>query len=759
VRSRDASRRVLQIAPGGPSQPGGATRYAADLAAALRRKGADVAVVQIGPGVEAGAVEGGVAEQPTPIRVLRHWWVVQRTSRRGQVLDSHFALYGVLPFLIGRSRRLPKVVHFHGPWADEARATGSSEMAAKAMALVERTTYRRAQHLVVLSQAFRQVLISQYGVDTERVHVIPPGVDLDRFAVGDRAAARERLGVGRDAQVAVAARRLVPRMGLSVLLEAWADGLATDSRLLLVVGDGPERGPLEAEARRRGIDASVRFLGQVSDATLVDAYQCADVALAPSLRLEGFGLVVLEAMACGVPTIVSNVGGLPEALSGFDQSLVVAPGAVSQLRDRIAAAFDGEAPSAEECRAHAERFSWSAAVARHEEIFNVMAPVSTQRMRVVIVNHSSVLSGAEIYLLRLLPYLNNVFEVHLLLAEDGPLADQARDIGVNVEILSLALRAKGLRRSEARMGLSALQAAALSGLYSLRIARRIRQLKPAVVHTNSLKAAFLGLPAARLARVPAVAHVHDRLDQDHLSRVAVSTTRALLARLPTVVVANSQSTLESLGRARRLDRRGNRMVAPGPVAAAVAAPGHGERPFTVGMVGRLSPWKGQHLFLEAFALAFPDGSERAVIVGAPLFGEHEYAESVRERGTRSDLAGRVEFLGFRDDVADLFQSFDALAHASVAAEPFGMAVVEGMAAGLPVVATDAGGPAEVITDDVDGLLYPMGDAKALASQLRRLADDSELRHRLGMAARRRAADFTPDKIAAVVIGAYRRAAR
>ena len=83
-------------------------------------------------------------------------------------------------------------------------------------------------------------------------------------------------------------------------------------------------------------------------------------------------------------------------------------------------------------------------------------------------------------------------------------------------------------------------------------------------------------------------------------------------------------------------------------------------------------------------------------------------------------------------------------------EPFGQVVVEGMAAGLPVIASAGGGPLEVITDGVDGLLCPPGDVHALAKQLQRIAGDEALRRRLGTAARRRAEDFTPERIAAAV---------
>jgi glycosyltransferase involved in cell wall biosynthesis len=175
------------------------------------------------------------------------------------------------------------------------------------------------------------------------------------------------------------------------------------------------------------------------------------------------------------------------------------------------------------------------------------------------------------------------------------------------------------------------------------------------------------------------------------------------------------------------------------------------------MVGRLDRWKGQHVFLEAFAKAFPNGPEEAVVIGASLFEANGYELDLKRQVAASAIEGRVEFRGFRNDVEDELLRLDVLVHASIIPEPFGQVVVEGLAVGLPTLATDAGGPAEVITDGVDGLLYPPGDAEALAQALRRLAADPALRRRLGAAARLRARDYTADRIAPQVMAVYRNA--
>src|SRR5207249_5828406 len=122
--------------------------------------------------------------------------------------------------------------------------------------------------------------------------------------------------------------------------------------------DGPSRGALEDSVAERALGDRVRFVGRIDDGQLLACYRAADVAVVPSVALEGFGLVVLEALACGTPVIASEVGGLPEVLSPLDRSMLVPPGDAGALADRLASALDGTKPLPDSvrCRRYAERF-------------------------------------------------------------------------------------------------------------------------------------------------------------------------------------------------------------------------------------------------------------------------------------------------------------------------------------------------------------------------------------------------------------------
>ena len=391
---------------------------------------------------------------------------------------------------------------------------------------------------------------------------------------------------------------------------------------------------------------------------------------------------------------------------------------------------------------------------RHQDLYEqvLCGSIGSSRPRVVIVGHTAALSGGELALARLAPSLSDHAEIHVILAEDGPLRDRLESEGISVEILSLSERARAMRKdSVTRRGLSAVVAID-TARYVWKLRRRLRSLRPDIVHTNTLKAALYGGLSARAAGVPVVIwHVRDRISEDYLPPTAVRLVRSARRLLADGVIANSEATLHTL--------------APGGVRSAVIAspleqsitprthrvPG----PLVVGMVGRLAPWKGQLLFVDAFADAFGDGDERGVIVGAALFGEEDYEQSVKERIDARGMGDRISLLGFRSDVGAELHELDILVHCSVTPEPFGQVVVEGMAAGLPVIAAGAGGPAEIITDGVDGILYPMGDRDSLVRALREVASSRRLREVLGAAAAKSAQRYAAPAVAERVASFYR----
>jgi glycosyltransferase involved in cell wall biosynthesis len=352
-------------------------------------------------------------------------------------------------------------------------------------------------------------------------------------------------------------------------------------------------------------------------------------------------------------------------------------------------------------------------------------------LRVVYLGHVARRSGGEIALVRLLNQLGPQVEPIVVLAEDGPIADDLRAIGVQVRVLPLAPAVRDARRNSVLRAASLTTAFALAR-YVLRLRREIRALAPAVVHTNTLKAGVYGSLAARLARVPVVWHVRDRIADDYLSRPVVRFVRPLIRLLPNAVLVNSQTTLRTLPTMPRKPVLVLRDTFERPTAPPIPEPHPGQ--LLIGMAGRLAPWKGQELFLDAFAQVYRGTSARARIIGAALFGEDEHARHLHELAEQLGIAAQVEFRGFCEDMTTEYAALDIVVHYSTVAEPYGQVVAEAMAAGRCVLAADEGGPTELITDGVDGVLVAPRDVVALSDALRTWGADEQGRARLARAA-------------------------
>jgi glycosyltransferase involved in cell wall biosynthesis len=702
-------------------QPGGLNRYVAELTSALR----DVATVTVSPST------------PLVQRLVAASREARRAARRADVVDAHFALYALWPVVAGSLRRQPLVVHVHGPWAAEG---DDGRLVRMVKRRVERAVYERAARVVVLSDWMRDVVVGSYGVDPARVVVLPPGVDRDRFSPGP--SERARLGVPGDRPLLLTVRRLVPRMGVDVLLRAVA---TLPSVHLAVVGDGAERRRLEQLARELDLADRVAFAGRVADTDLTAWYRSADVTVVPSVAHEGWGLVVDESLACGTPVVGSRLGGLPSALAVAPDALVP-PGDADALARRLRGALDGTAPlpDAAACRAATAGRDWAAVAARTVALYRAAA-----RPRVVVVGHCARPSGAELALLSLAPELAREVDLTVVLGEDGPVAQRLRQCGVPVDLLPLPGGLAARRRDDARVppvGGAALHAARLAAL--------LRRRRASVVHAWTLKAGLTAAPAARLAGMPLVWSARDRLAADYLPRRTAGLVRVAADRLADVVVANSAATLVTWSPQRA---RGTVVASPGVVRDAV--PRRTGTPFTVACLSRLAPHKGQDLVVRAFARAFLDGEARLRVLGAAWFGEDDWASQLRGLATRLGVADRVDLVGHRDDVAAELAEVDVVVAYARVAEPFGQVVVDAMTAGRAVVAAAEGGPADTVTDGVDGLLVAPRDPVALAAALRRLHDDAELRGRLADGGVRTARRYRPERLAGELLAVYREVVR
>lgn len=334
---RDRPLRVAMIASFFPQAvPGGMQNYVMARAAQLGRR-CEVAVLAMGPAPATPSLRTVSLGRAIGIRhqFLAVWWrlLLALWRFRPDVIEVHYTAVA-MPLLLG----VPFRYFFHGPMRLETRAEGLSERLQRQRYLVEKLFVRVARRVYADSQAFLAVLLDEHPElrsTPRRLRQRYPCFLAEADVRGDDAAlaaAQDHLpaGVPADARILLCVRRLVPRTGVDLLLRAFdlsvrEGGLPAEVHLL-VAGTGVLEAPLRAQAGALASRGRIHLLGQVSNATRTALFRRAAWNVVPTLALEGFGLVVVEAALLGCPSIVTRVGALPEVVALLDgEGLVCDP--------------------------------------------------------------------------------------------------------------------------------------------------------------------------------------------------------------------------------------------------------------------------------------------------------------------------------------------------------------------------------------------------------------------------------------------------
>ncbi|WP_158748945.1 glycosyltransferase [Acidobacterium sp. S8] len=355
-------------------------------------------------------------------------------------------------------------------------------------------------------------------------------------------------------------------------------------------------------------------------------------------------------------------------------------------------------------------------------------------MRTLFYNHTGIVSGAEKMLLLSLANLpRGSFELILVCPAEGTLRNDAADLGVPV-ITCNQIRARFTYNP--LLFLNYLLSIA-GVLYAFR--KKVKALSPDIVQANTVRAGIVATVATIGTRVPVIWHSHDILPSHPLttlirllahssrrvhivacSKAAAYTLRPFTSRGRHVVVIHNGIDMTRFHRSPELrdEKRKELVIVP--------------KSFVIGMVGQVSPRKGQLGLIRAFADVRSTVPEAVLlIIGASLFNkDHEYLQRLEQEVAKLQLGKSVRFLGQRSDVPALIQTMDLFVLNSEV-EPFALVLIEAMMLGKAVIATDCGGPAEIVHHRVDGEILPVGDHKALVNTMIRLAMDPSLRERYG----------------------------
>ncbi|MCL4543868.1 MAG: glycosyltransferase family 4 protein [Chloroflexi bacterium] len=367
---------------------------------------------------------------------------------------------------------------------------------------------------------------------------------------------------------------------------------------------------------------------------------------------------------------------------------------------------------------------------------------------VYILDHADQVGGAEVFLFEVLDRIDRtVLRPIVILTGPGDLYERLRSRGHEVMVLPLTTRLTRLGKHQGAM--QALGAAfAIPSLLAmvLRLRRLFRSNPSCIVYTFSIKADVYGSIAARLSRTPCVWHMHDLMSREMFPAVYRTALTWIASRWATAVLCNSWATRQAMIQA-GLRASTASVIHYGVDTDAGAdhatahnarlALGLGKGPI-VGMVGRIAPWKGQHVLVEAaprIIRSFP--GVQLLLVGKAAFGkiDTDYEAQLRWRIRELGLERHVIMTGYRDDVKAIMACCDVLVHASVKPEAYGLVVVEAMALGKPVVAARSGGVPELVTDGQTGMLVQPGDVNGLAQAILYLLQHPDEAHAMGGAAK------------------------
>jgi len=374
---------------------------------------------------------------------------------------------------------------------------------------------------------------------------------------------------------------------------------------------------------------------------------------------------------------------------------------------------------------------------------------STPRKTVVFVESAAGMGGVQfstLYLVRNLaqPLWNTI----VVCPEEGDLTHACRESGIQVQVLDRQrFWSTSVRVGSARLPNPAAWAwdAWLIGRAARRLRRLLVRCSADLVVTKGLPAHFLGGVATRRLRTPCVWHV-----QDFISERTFGIYRRAFgwaARyLPEQIVVDGNTIREQLPRSLQpritvihngVDTNIFRPDLDGTnVRRELDIP---RDHLVIGNVGRLTPWKGQHYLIEAFAQIARDHPRvTLLVVGSPVFDNDAYQRRLLDTVTRLGLEGRVKLPGYRHDMPEVLAAMDIFAFTSVEKDTSPLALLSAMSCGLPIVAFDIPGTRELMASDDQFLMIPVADVARLSNGLTEVLTNEKLRRTLAAAARKQA---------------------
>ncbi len=612
---------------------------------------------------------------------------------------------------------------------------------------------RLSDRVVVVSGPTRDHLCKAEQRNAEITTVIHNGIDVERFDAkpGLGLRVREEWGVLPEQPLVGLVGRISHWKGQDYFLHVAE--LVTqrhpEAHFALVGGTFPGDENLvellKALVERLHLSSNITISDFRTDIpSVLDAF---DIFALPSTLPDPFPTVVLEAMAAGKPVVANAHGGSIEMVEDGVTGYLVKPDRPEEMANAIETLIEHPQERQEMGREGRRRltthFSLESFIVNWTALYDSLLP-SRQTTTVLIVHSSDELYGSDWALLHLVNEIDRTrFRPLVALPDDlpyeGTLSTSLIKQNVPVHYVGLAVLR---RRYLTPWGIVRYVAATISSTFML--VRLIRREKVDIVHSNTV-AVLPGAWAARLTGRPHVWHVHEIVTRPAIFAWLFP---RLLPALTTRLVVISTAVRDWIC-ASNPQAEAKAILVPNGISLAPFDASNGGEAIrdefgippdapVIGTVGRLHWWKGQDILLRTAAQLRPDWPGlHVLIVGGTVPGEEDRLATLQQEAEGLGLSDCVHWSGFRQDVPDLLAAMNIFVLPSITPEPFGISLIEAMAAMRPVIATKQGGPLDIVIEGETGLLVSPGDANALARAIASLLNDPERGHQMGILGRER----------------------